>query len=204
MTIHTRHSLVAIVRGEDDRLLLSFRVAEGGSPAEQGSLRELLFDRVAITTGGHQRADRFDYLARLGHEVEAPVPSLFTLNIADPAFRALMGTVVERVLVSIPSTKHKAAGPLLITHWGMSGPSVLKLSSHAARHLRENDYRDSVAVNWVDETNQALVGDTIRRLASANPQKLLTSLRPYGLPCPPLELSACENRPRPRIRSGRR
>lgn len=111
VTIHTRHSLVAIVRGEDDRLLLSFRVAEGGSPAEQGSLRELLFDRVAITTGGHPRADRFDYLARLGHEVEAPVPSLFTLNIANPAFRALMGTVVERVLVSIPSTKHKAAGP---------------------------------------------------------------------------------------------
>lgn len=182
VTIHTRHSLVAIARGEDDRLLLSFRVAEGGTSAEQGSLRELLFDRVAITTGGHPRADRFDYLARLGHEVEAPVPSLFTLNIADPAFRALMGTVVERALVSIPSTKHKAAGPLLITHWGMSGPAVLKLSSHAARHLRENDYRDRVAVNWVDETNQALVGDTIRRLASANPQKQLTSLRPYGLP----------------------
>ena len=76
VTIHTRHSLVAIARGEDDRLLLSFRVAEGGSSAEQGSLRELLFDRVAITTGGHPRADRFDYLARLGHEVEAPVPSL--------------------------------------------------------------------------------------------------------------------------------
>lgn len=182
VAIHTRHSLVSMVRREDGRLLLGFRVAEGDSAARQGSVRELLFDRVAITTGGHPRAESFDYLARLGHEVEAPVPSLFTLNIADKAFRELMGTVVERALVSIPSTKHKAAGPLLITHWGMSGPAVLKLSSHAARHLCEHGYKGRVAVNWVDETNQSVVHDTLRQLASANPQKFLASLRPYGLP----------------------
>lgn len=85
-------------------------------------------------------------------------------------------------MTSIPGTKFKAQGPLLITHWGMSGPAVLKLSSHAARHLHENNYQLKVSVNWISETNRSLVEENIRGIIAANPQKQLASIRPYNLP----------------------
>ena len=112
----------------------------------------MAFHRVAITTGGHPKQESFKHLSDLGHAIEQPIPSLFTFNIADKAFKNLMGTVVEPVYTSIPGTKLKAEGPLLITHWGMSGPAVLKLSSHAARYLHENNYQTRISVNWVHES----------------------------------------------------
>ena len=88
---------------------------------------------------------RLQVFARLGHKIEQPVPSLFTFNVADADFLALMGAVVDPVVTSIPGTKFRAEGALLVTHWGMSGPAVLKLSSHAARFLSENNYHTQVA-----------------------------------------------------------
>ncbi len=165
------HCLTAITEMEDSTLLLDFK---GG--------KQLAFDRVAITTGGHPRIENFKHLSDLGHAIETPIPALFTFNIADKAFKELMGTVVEPVYTSIPGTKFKAEGPLLITHWGMSGPAVLKLSSHSARHLHENNYQVKIAVNWVHETNRSLVEENIRGIIAANPQKQLGSIRPYNLP----------------------
>ncbi len=169
----TGRRLLTVERMEDGRFSLLF----GGS-----GQHPMPFDRVVITTGGHPRAANFDYLRALGHRIEEPVPSLFTFNVADRAFRALMGTVVDPVTVMVPSTKFRAEGPLLVTHWGISGPAILKLSSHAARYLHENDYRVRVAVNWVHESNRAEVEENVRRLAVANPQKQMGTLRPYGLP----------------------
>ena len=165
------HNLTAITEMEDSTLLLDFK---GG--------KQLAFDRVAITTGGHPRIENFKHLSDLGHAIETPIPALFTFNIADKAFKELMGTVVEPVYTSIPGTKFKAEGPLLITHWGMSGPAVLKLSSHSARHLHENNYQIKLSVNWVHETNRSLVEENIRGIIAANPQKQLASIRPYNLP----------------------
>ena len=169
--IQCNHCLTAITEQEDSKLLLDFK---GG--------KQMAFDRVAITTGGHPRIENFKHLADLGHEIETPIPALFTFNIADKAFRELMGTVVDPVFTSIPGTKFRAEGPLLITHWGMSGPAVLKLSSHSARHLHENNYQVKIAVNWVHETNHNLVEENIRGIIAANPQKQLASIRPYNLP----------------------
>ena len=169
--ILTGHCLTAITELEDERLLLDF-----------SNSKQLVFDRVAITTGGHPRLENFKHLSDLGHQIEPPIPALFTFNIADKAFRNLMGTVVDPVFTSIPGTKHRAEGPLLITHWGMSGPAVLKLSSHSARHLHESNYQVRVAVNWVHETNRQLVEDNIRGIIAANPQKQLANIRPYNLP----------------------
>ncbi len=169
--IQCNHCLTGITELEDSKLLLGFK--DG---------KQLAFDRVAITTGGHPRIESFKHLSDLGHTIELPIPSLFTFNITDRAFRDLMGTVVDSVFTSIPGTKLKAEGPLLITHWGMSGPAVLKLSSHAARHLHENNYQIKVAVNWIHESNHSLVEENIRGIISTNPQKQLTSIRPYDLP----------------------
>ena len=139
------------------------------------------FDFVALTTGGQPRLDSFRWLADLGHEIEPPVPSLFTFSIEDPALRALMGTVVESAIASIPDTKFRATGPLLITHWGVSGPAILKLSSYAARHLADNAYRAPLAINWTG-LNEEQARAELTALLAANPRKQLATLRPFGLP----------------------
>ena len=140
------------------------------------------FDRVAVTTGGMPKTGDLLSLGRLGHDVEQPIASLFTFNIKDPKLAELMGTVVNPAIVSIPKTKMRSEGALLITHWGMSGPAILKLSSYAARYLQENNYRSAVAVNWVAEPNRDIVDHGMRQLAQAHPQKQLISIRPFGLP----------------------
>jgi predicted Rossmann fold flavoprotein len=177
--IQCNHQLTAITELEDERLLLEFKISKekgnlsGASSASHpvSEIRQIAFHRVAITTGGHPKIENFKHLSDLGHAIEQPIPSLFTLNIADKAFKNLMGTVVEPVYTSIPGTKLKAEGPLLITHWGMSGPAVLKLSSHAARYLHENNYQIKISVNWVHESNRSLVEENIQGIIIANPQK---------------------------------
>ena len=137
--------------------------------------REVLFDAVVITTGGSPKASGLDFLAPLELEMEAPVPSLFTFKINDP-ITALMGVVVEETVTSLAGTKIKAEGPLLITHWGMSGPAILKLSSHAARYLAENNYQAQLNVNWLNGKNEDTVRAELEALLQQNPQKQIGSL----------------------------
>ena len=184
--IKTGHCLTAITQQEDESLLLHFKVSQSSIHTAKSSQaqeqKQMVFDRVAITTGGHPRIEHYQHLADLGHAIEHPIPSLFTFNIADKAFKELMGTVVDPVIASMPGTKFKTQGPLLITHWGMSGPAILKLSSHAAHYLHENNYQVNIAVNWVNESNRSLVEENIQGIIAANPQKQLASIRPYNLP----------------------
>jgi predicted Rossmann fold flavoprotein len=146
------------------------------------SLDELSdFDYIALTTGGQPRLERLQWLADMGHEIVAPVPSLFTFSVNDADLRALMGTVVENAVAFIPGTKFRAAGPLLITHWGMSGPAILKLSSYAARHLAEAAYHAPLAINWTGMDEDGVRSNLVELFAQ-NPRKQLASLRPFNLP----------------------
>ena len=97
------------------------------------------------------------FLEPLGLEFVQPVPSLFAFNIDVPQLHTLTGTVVEQAQVSLPGTKFQAAGPLLITHFGMSGPAILRLSSYAARHLAERNYQTDLSVNWMLGENEGQV-----------------------------------------------
>ena len=147
-----------------------------------GSLAELAaYDFVCVTIGGQPHKEGLDWLAALGHEIVAPVPSLFTFNIDDAALRALMGTVVEQASAMIPATSFRASGPLLITHWGMSGPAILRLSSYAARHLSDSGYQSALSVNWTDRKENSVV-EELQLIATANPQKMLANVRPFDLP----------------------
>ena len=148
--------------------------------ADPGVVDELNdYDFIAVTTGGSPKVEGIRWLER--HEVESPVPSLFTFQIDDKALQTLMGTVVENAVTMIPGTKMRAEGPLLITHWGMSGPAILKLSSYAARHLAECGYKSPLAVNWTNlhdnEVLSALDEITIR-----HSKKQLQTISPCGLP----------------------
>lgn len=171
------HTIINLFLSEARRLGIEVRT--GHPVTSLDSLAD--YDFVAVTVGGQPRADGLRWLADRGHETIAPVPSLFTFRISDPPLQALMGTVVEPATAFIPGTKLRAAGPLLITHWGMSGPAILKLSSYAARLLADHGYRLPLAVNWVSR-NETEVMDTLRTLTRQHPQKLLASIRPFSLP----------------------
>lgn len=148
-----------------------------------GSVDELLsdYDYVAVCTGGSPRVEGLQWLADTGHEVVPPVPSLFTLSIADESLTSLMGTVVDDVQVMIPGTKLRADGPLLITHWGVSGPAVLRLSSYAARHLAEAAWQVPLSINWTG-LRETDVLTALQTVMMQNPQKQLQTVRPCGLP----------------------
>ena len=133
------------------------------------------FDAVVITTGGSPKESGLDFLSPLHLTVEKPVPSLFTFKINSP-ITALMGVVVEETAVSLAGTKFKAEGPLLITHWGMSGPAILKLSSHAARWLADQGYKAQLNVNWMGGKNEESVRVLVEEAIQGNPQKQIGSI----------------------------
>ncbi len=111
-------------------------------------------DFVCIACGGYSKPLQYQWLKDLGLPVEDPVPSLFTFNMPDNSITHLMGISVEMATVSIAGTKLKAEGPLLITHWGMSGPAILRLSAWGAQMLATSRYYFSLIVNWVPEYSE--------------------------------------------------
>lgn len=137
---------------------------------------------VVVTTGGSPHGhDIANMLSPLPIELIAPVPSLFSFKLAErKALSDLMGTVVSNAAISIQGTRFKAAGTLLITHWGMSGPAILRLSSYAARLLNSLDYRATLIVNWTGENGENDVRENIQQIKSVNGGKQMASIRPFG------------------------
>jgi predicted Rossmann fold flavoprotein len=139
------------------------------------------YDFIAVTTGG--MTTQITQIIRNTQmiSIALSVPSLFTFRIDDERLHALMGTVVEDVMTMIPGTKLRAEGPLLITHWGMSGPAILKLSSYGARILAENGYQMPLAVNWTNRRDTEVM-TILDEMMIRNSQKQLTTVAPCGLP----------------------
>jgi predicted Rossmann fold flavoprotein len=104
---------------------------------------------VCVATGGFPKAHQFEFITNLGHTIEAPVPSLFTFNMPGNSITELMGVSVPEAQVKVAGSKITATGPLLITHWGMSGPAVLKCSAWGARELSNLGYVFTIRVNWI-------------------------------------------------------
>ena len=171
--IRTRHEVNRIERLEDGTFRLSF-----SSP----DIPPFRADRVAITSGGASLPKDLVFLQKLPHETETPVPSLYTFNIKNEAAHQLMGIVVEEATAWIPGTKFRSQGALLFTHWGMSGPAILKLSSYAARWIHENNYRFPLQVCWIEENNTERVAEELKNIQNQHAQKQLASIRPYLLP----------------------
>lgn len=138
-------------------------------------------DAVIVTTGGSPRADGAAFLNPLQLKTVPPVPSLFSFSLEAHPLKSLMGIVVANVTARLAGTKFKTDGPLLITHWGVSGPAILKLSSHAARHLAECSYRATLALNWLGNVNEAEAMELLKAIKEENPQKQLASAFPRQL-----------------------
>ena len=111
-------------------------------------------DKVLVATGGSPKPEAYQWLRDLGHTIHPPIPSLFTFNDADKHFADLMGISVPNAEVKIAGSKFIQKGPLLITHWGLSGPAVIKLSSWAAEYLHSLQYNFTVLVSWIGESKE--------------------------------------------------
>ncbi len=186
-------SIIDCFLGEAKRLGIEIELGHGVKEIKQienqlelvflkEELQPKIFDKVIVTTGGSPKRDGLEWLESLGHKIENPVPSLFTFNVPSDPITELMGIVVENALVNIQGTKIKSEGPLLITHWGMSGPAILKLSSYGARVLNELNYNFNIQVNWVYEQNNDLVINYMNAIINEHSNKLLSNIRPYSLP----------------------
>ena len=139
------------------------------------------YDCVVVTVGGIQHGSGYSLLEGLGLDLIPPVPSLFSFNLPGSPVCKLMGTVVENAGASLAGTRFKASGPLLVTHWGMSGPAILKLSSYAARHLAECSYEATLLVNWLDSGEQEARA-LLERIARENPAKMVANAHPGEIP----------------------
>jgi predicted Rossmann fold flavoprotein len=131
-------------------------------------------DFVCIACGGYPKTSMFQWLKDLGHTIAEPVPSLFTFNLPKHSITELMGVSVEKARVKIEGSKLLEEGPILITHWGLSGPAVLRLSAWGARELKEKGYEFKVHINWLPEYNdQSLKGQFQNFRASNSSKKIV-------------------------------
>ncbi|MGB5635108.1 MAG: NAD(P)/FAD-dependent oxidoreductase [Waterburya sp.] len=144
--------------------------------------RVLKCDRLLIATGSNPLGYR--WAKNLGHKIESSVPSLFTFNIKDPRLQGLAGVSVSKVQVKLGSGKNKLkqTGALLITHWGVSGPAILKLSAWGARFLYDLKYDSTLEINWLPEYNQENLKQVLTKLKQTNPKKKIVNYCPVNLP----------------------
>jgi predicted Rossmann fold flavoprotein len=146
---------------------------DGGFNVKLTNGEQLACKKLLVATGGGA------FIEGLGHTIEPCLPSLFTFKTSDKDFTALAGIVVEDVRVSAPGLK--AGGALLITHGGVSGPAVLRLSSFGARSLAENAYRFDMKINWIPAQSEEQIFQTLEKFRAASPRKQVGTWSPVGL-----------------------
>ncbi len=137
---------------------------------------------LCIASGGYPKAIQFEWLKKIGHTIESPVPSLFTFNIPNHSITQLMGVSVEQAQIKIVGSKLSNSGPLLITHWGLSGPAVLKLSAYGARELSSTNYHFKILVNWLMQYNEQTLKDEWQHLRQQYSSNKIHNKNPFGLP----------------------
>ena len=143
-------------------------------------MSSLIFDRVIIAAGGHSQIKKFDWLQATGHKVIEPVPSLFSFNIDSAELHEMSGLSLPACAMRIQGQKKWQIGPLVVTHWGLSGPAILKLSAWYARELHECNYKFVLQVNWLVKKSESEIKADLKENASQ--QKNISSQNPFSLP----------------------
>lgn len=137
-------------------------------------------DKVLVATGGSKKA--WDFLKKNGHHIVSPVPSLFTFNIRDKRIKGLSGISIDDVELEVANSELSTSGPLLITHWGMSGPAVLRLSAEGAFELHNRSYHFPLMVNWLGEQEYDEVYAELNEERHVSPKKRVSTHAMFGLP----------------------
>jgi predicted Rossmann fold flavoprotein len=143
--------------------------------------QQLIADYLYIASGGFPKIEQYDWMKKLGHQIEVPVPSLFTFNIPNHPINKLMGVVVENAICKIIGTKLEEQGPVLVTHWGFSGPAILRLSAWGALELQEKNYDFTIIINWIGKKESELRANW-NELRNKQSHLQLKNKNPFGLP----------------------
>jgi predicted Rossmann fold flavoprotein len=139
-------------------------------------------DYICVACGGYPKLSMFDWLKELGHSIEEPVPSLFTFNLPAHPITKLMGVSVPGARVKIQGTKLEQTGAVLITHWGLSGPAVLKLSAWGARELFSKNWEFGIIINWLPSAPEKELRERIKKFRIGNGSQKIISRNGFGLP----------------------
>ncbi len=143
---------------------------------------KLVGKSILVATGGHPQRESYQWLEEVGHTITPLVPSLFTFNDSSKRFVPLMGVSVDQALVKIAGTKFSYQGPVLITHWGLSGPAVIKLSAWAAEWLHEKKYEFTVLVSWIGEVKEEEVRTLLLSIKQTRPKLKVYNEAQFKLP----------------------
>lgn len=156
-----------------------FRLTLSGA---QAPAKELQTSKLLVATGGNPKSSAYDWLRRLGHGLLEPVPSLFTFNVPTSPLKELMGVSVPHARVVLAGEKLEYEGPLLITHWGISGPAVLKLSAWGARRLHELQYTGTALISWLPEQKEEPLRQWLHQFRADHGKKTVLANPLFGLP----------------------
>ncbi|HWV66502.1 NAD(P)/FAD-dependent oxidoreductase, partial [Chitinophaga sp.] len=170
LTIRTHTEVTSFKKDNDGRWRLQL---------QQGP--DLMADYLCIAAGGYAQAAKFAWLEQTGHSIVPPAPSLFTFNMPGNPVTSLMG-VATIAQVKVAGTKLQEQGPLLITHWGMSGPAVLRLSAWGARELQQLQYTFTAIVNWIPSYNENTLREQWQDLRFELGKQKIYNKNPFGLP----------------------
>lgn len=173
--VYYHKSVVRIVKAEQGGAEYSYTILFADNSTYEANA-------VLISTGGFPKPEQYKWIEEIGHTIQPPVPSLFTFNIPKNAITALMGLSVPDATVKISGTKFIQQGPVLITHWGLSGPAILKLSAVAARELADRNYEFQAMINWAGNTNDADMKEILVHLRSDHGKQLVHNKNPFDLP----------------------
>jgi predicted Rossmann fold flavoprotein len=170
-----------------NREVKSLSMVNGQWSIKLSDSRLLVSDFCCVASGGYPKSAMFDWLKELGHSIEDPVPSLFTFNLPKHPITKLMGVSAEKakVKIQIPMgirTKLEEEGPLLITHWGLSGPAVLRLSAWGARQLAISNWQFGITIHWLPGFNEQNLREKFQDLRNTNASQKIFNKNPFGLP----------------------
>ena len=144
--------------------------------------QQITAHKILIACGGFPKLNQFDFITKLGHHIINPVPSLFTFNLPGNTITQLMGLSVKNVSVKIKEMKIEINGPILITHWGLSGPVILKTSAFAARLLAEKNYEFEFRINWLFNKNFDQVKEYILQIKQLHLNGEIVNFKPVEIP----------------------
>ncbi|WP_026951724.1 BaiN/RdsA family NAD(P)/FAD-dependent oxidoreductase [Algoriphagus mannitolivorans] len=139
-------------------------------------------DQVIVCTGGNPKTDNYSFLNSLKHTIKDPIPSLFTFNTPGEPIRSLMGLSVGDANVRIEGTKLSYRGPVLITHWGISGPAVLKLSAFGAQWLHDHQYQGRAIINWCGSLSEGDYSNQLQQYIQVHPNRKVCGHALFSIP----------------------
>lgn len=177
-----REALQRNIKMELSSEVVQVKQMEGGLEVVTGNGKSFHTKNVLLATGGNANNQFYQWIRNLGHTIPAPIPSLFTFNDSSKSFTDLMGVAVPDAEVRIATTKFFQRGPVLITHWGLSGPAVIKLSAWAAQYLHEVDYTFTAVVNWTGIGKEDDVRNNLKTFQQQHRLKKVIANPLYNLP----------------------